>query len=217
MDTQTDRATVLYLASGSPRRWELMQQLNVPFDVIQAPIDEAAFPHEMPDAYVRRMAVEKAQAGFDKVRLQSFDLQANSKAEAKVWVVGGDTAVIVDNRIFGKPVDKADALRMLSALSGQTHLVLSGLAIIHNEQTFTAISSTQVTFKTLTLEDIEGYWETGEPIGKAGGYAIQGCGARFIKTIHGSYSGVVGLPLYELDQLLIKSGYRAELKGRLDA
>lgn len=213
METQADRAVALYLASGSPRRQELLQQLNVQFEVVQAPIDEAVLPDEKPEGYVQRMAIEKAQAGFAK----AFSESPSFKTGVKSWVIGGDTAVILGDQIFGKPADEMDALHMLSALSGQTHLVLSSLAIIHNGQIFTALSSTQVTFKSLTTEDIHDYWQTGEPLGKAGSYAIQGLGARFIKMIHGSYSGVMGLPLYELDQLLIESGYRAALKGRLNA
>ena len=213
METQADRAPLLYLASGSPRRQELMQQINLKFDVVQAPIDEVALPDETPEDYVLRIATEKARAGYLKVLAESSD----SKLSSKTWVVGGDTAVIVDGHIFGQPTDQADAQRMLSTLSNKTHLVLSSLAVIHNTQLFTAINSTHVTFKTLTHQDIQDYWLSGEPIGKAGGYAIQGLGARFIKMIQGSYSGVMGLPLFELDQLLTESGYYTELKGILNA
>ena len=209
METQADRATLLYLASGSPRRQELMQQLNLQFEVVQAPIDESVLADETPQAYVLRIAVEKAQAGYAKAR--------SHNTRAKIWVVAGDTAVIVDNQIFGKPTNQTDAERMLTALSGKTHLVLSSLAVISNGQTFTAVNSTSVTFKVLTPQEIQDYWLSGEPVGKAGSYAVQGLGARFITSIQGSYSGVMGLPLYELDQLLTESGYNTELKGILNA
>lgn len=213
MEAQIDQTIELYLASESPRRQELLQQLKVQFEVIQAPIDESVLAAETPEAYVQRMAIEKAQAGFSKLVSET----SSGKVSEQTWVIGGDTAVVLGGKIFGKPLDKADALSMLQALSGQTHLVLSSLAIINNKQVFSVLNTTQVTFKVLSPIEVNDYWQTGEPLGKAGGYAIQGLGARFIKTIHGSYSGVMGLPLYELDQLLTESGYRTALKGRLNA
>ena len=213
METQAGRAPLLYLASGSPRRQELMQQLNLQFEVIQAPMEEAVLPNESPEAYVKRIAVEKAQAGYVKACAGRSGMQAGKG----VWVVGGDTAVIFEQQIFGKPKSEMDAKRMLSVLSGQTHQVLSSLAIVHNNQVFSAINSTLVTFKPLAEAEINQYWLSGEPLGKAGAYAIQGLGAKFIKTIQGSYSGVMGLPLFELDQLLTESGYQTELKGILNA
>lgn len=213
MEAQIDQTIELYLASESPRRQELLQQLKVQFEVIQAPIDESVLATETPEAYVQRMAIEKAQAGFSKLDSET----SSGKVSEQTWVIGGDTAVVLGGKIFGKPLDKADALSMLQALSGQTHLVLSSLAIINNKQVFSVLNTTQVTFKVLSPIEVNDYWQTGEPLGKAGGYAIQGLGARFIKTIHGSYSGVMGLPLYELDQLLTESGYRTALKGRLNA
>jgi len=216
METQIPRTQLLYLASGSPRRQELMQQLNLQFEVIQAPIEEAVLPNETPSAYVKRIAIEKAQAGYAKALSKRQGEPADS-ADSDVWVVGGDTAVIFNQHIFGKPVNEADAKRMLSILSGQTHQVLSSLAIVHNNQVYCTINTTQVTFKALTDREINDYWLSGEPEGKAGSYAIQGLGAKFIKTIHGSYSGVMGLPVFELDQLLTESGYQTELKGILNA
>ena len=202
METQADRATLLYLASESPRRQELMQQLNLQFEVVKAPIEEVVLPEETPQAYVKRIAQEKAQAGFAKLPPQL--------SEAPIWVVGGDTAVVLEGQVFGKPANDVEAKKMLSMLSGQTHQVLSSLAVLCNDNVYSAISTTQVTFKNLTKAEIDEYWLTGEPEGKAGGYAIQGLGAKFIESIDGSYSGVMGLPLYELNQLLIESGYVAE-------
>lgn len=203
METQADRATLLYLASESPRRQELMQQLNLQFELVKAPIEEFVLPEETPQAYVKRIAQQKAQAGLAKLSPQL--------SEAPIWVVGGDTAVILDGQVFGKPANDVEAKKMLSMLSGQTHQVLSSLAVLCNENVYSAVSKTQVTFKHLTKAEIDEYSLTGEPEGKAGGYAIQGLGAKFIESIHGSYSGVMGLPLYELNQLLIESGYVAEM------
>ncbi|MEA3404501.1 MAG: Maf family protein [Pseudomonadota bacterium] len=195
MKTQTDELPLLYLSSGSPRRQELMQQLNLKFKVINVPIEEQVLPEEDPEAYVTRIAIKKAQAGFDKV------------ASNQAWIIGGDTAVVLGDEVFGKPESEADAYRMLSLLSGQTHTVLSAIAIVRDTQVFSALNQTQVTFRVLSEQEMTEYWSSGEPIGKAGSYAIQGLGARFIKNLQGSYSGVMGLPLYELDQLLTESGY----------
>jgi len=191
---------MLYLSSGSPRRQELLKQLGLNCQVVNAPIDETALPNENPQAFVLRIAKEKAFAGFKQI--------ANQSTKQYAWVIGGDTAVVLGDEVFGKPCDKADACKMLRALSGKTHTVLSGVAIVHNGEVFSAVNQTQVTFKALSTEDVEAYWLTDEPKGKAGAYAIQGLGARFIRTIQGSYSGVMGLPLYELDQLLTESGYK---------
>ncbi len=196
MKTQLDELLKLYLSSTSPRRQELLQQLKLEFEVVNAPVEEVALPHESAESYVRRIAIEKALAGFNKV------------FGKKIWVIGGDTAVILDGKVFGKPRNEADALRMLSQLSGKTHSVLSGLAVVHDGQVFSAVNRTEVTFKNLSDSEIRAYWQSGEPQGKAGSYAIQGLGAVFIENIQGSYSGVMGLPLYELDQLLTESGFK---------
>lgn len=198
MEAEHEAKKLLYLASGSPRRQELMRQLKLDFDVIEAPVEEVALPNESPESYVRRIAIEKALAGFNKV------------AGKQIWVAGGDTAVILGDKVFGKPRNEADALGMLKQLSGKTHRVLSAVAIVYDGEVFSELSQTDVTFRALSDIEIHNYWLSGEPQGKAGSYAIQGLGARFIERIEGSYSGVMGLPLYELDRLLRESAYSKE-------
>ena len=187
----------IFLASESPRRKELLQQLGLQFEVVNAPVEEIALPNEPPESYVLRIAIEKALSGFNKV------------AGKKIWVVGGDTAVMLSGRVFGKPKNEVDAFRMLSKLSGQTHEVLSAVAIVFDGEVFSALNKTSVTFKVLSESEIMDYISTDEPFGKAGSYAIQGLGAKFIKRIDGSYSAVMGVPLFELNQLLEASGYYA--------
>lgn len=195
MKTQPSDEKLLYLASTSPRRAELMQQLGLQFEIVNAPVEEVALPNETPFSYVRRIAIEKALDGFNKV------------AGKQIWVVGGDTAVVLDNKVFGKPRNAADAVRMLRLLSGKSHTVLSAVAVVYDGEVFSAVNQTEVVFRTLSEQEIQVYWASGEPDGKAGSYAIQGLGARFIEKINGSYSGVMGLPLFELDQLLSQAGY----------
>ncbi|VAW48796.1 Septum formation protein Maf [hydrothermal vent metagenome] len=185
----------LFLASSSPRRKELLQQLNVDFEVINAPIEEVALPNESPESYVLRMAIEKALSGFNKV------------AGKQIWVVGSDTAVVLHGKVFGKPKNAADAFAMLSQLSGTEHEVLSGVAVVFDGEVFSAMSKTRVQFKVMSQVEIEAYIATEESFGKAGSYAIQGVGAKFISHIHGSYSGVMGLPLFELNRLLTEASY----------
>lgn len=185
----------LYLASGSPRRLELVKQLGLVCDVVNAPIEEVALPHESPESYVIRMAVEKAISGYNKV------------SGNQIWVIGGDTMVLSQGKVFGKPRSQADAFRMLNQLSGSTHSVYSAVALMHDGAVFSRMNETRVTFRDLTTTEIEDYWATGEPADKAGAYGIQGIAARFIDKIEGSYSAVMGLPLFELDQLLIESDF----------
>ena len=185
----------LYLASSSPRRAELLQQLHLDFEVILSPIEETGLPKESPQSFVLRMAVEKAFAGYNKV------------PGNQIWVIGSDTAVLVNQKLLGKPKNEVDGLRMLKLLSGRTHQVLSAVAVLTDGEVFSALNTTQVTFKKLSDLEMQTYWQTGEPKDKAGGYAIQGLGAQFIEKIDGSYSGVMGLPLFELNQLLTESGY----------
>ncbi len=194
--TQQNTKTPLYLASGSPRRKELLEQVDLQFEVVNAPVEEVALPHESPKSYVRRIAIEKALAGFNKV------------AGKEIWVIGGDTAVMVDDKVLGKPKNQVDSYKMLTLLSGNLHKVLSAIAIVYDGEVFSKVNVTEVRFKTLSEDEIKHYIESGEPEGKAGSYAIQGLAASFIASIHGSYSGVMGLPLYELDQLLIESGFK---------
>jgi len=181
----------LYLASGSPRRRELLTQIAVPFLTQIAPIDENALPGESPIAYVERLALSKAQAGL-----------AALTDTADAVVLGADTAVVLDGRILGKPTDRADALATLSDLSGRTHEVLTAVALVSRERQVSRVVTSQVTFRALSQVEIEAYWASGEPQDKAGCYGIQGLAAVFVSQLQGSYSAVVGLPLCETAALL---------------
>lgn len=192
MADHPETRTELVLASASPRRRELLAQLGVQFDVVPADIDEYVLPGERPETYVRRMAEGKAKAGW-----------AGASGRP---VLGADTAVVVDGLILGKPRDRDDALRMLELLSGRTHRVISGVAIADGDQVLERLCSTEVTFGEISAAEREAYWATGEPQDKAGAYGIQGLGARFVRHINGSYTGVVGLPLYETAELLRCTG-----------
>ena len=183
--------TTLYLASGSPRRRELLTQIAVPFLTQIAPIDENALPGESPIAYVERLALSKAQAGL-----------AALTDTADAVVLGADTAVVLDGRILGKPTDRADALATLSDLSGRTHEVLTAVALVSRERQVSRVVTSQVTFRALSQAEIEAYWASGEPQDKAGCYGIQGLAAVFVSQLQGSYSAVVGLPLCETAALL---------------
>lgn len=186
----------IYLASASPRRRELLAQLGVEFESIVTDIDESLCPGETADAYVRRMASDKATVALERLPAR------------RAPVLGADTTVIADQEILGKPKDRQAAIAMLRALSGRAHDVLTAVALNDGERKIIAVSHTVVTFRSLSDAEIDGYWATGEPCDKAGGYAIQGLGAVFIEAIHGSYSGVMGLPLFETARLLNGFGYR---------
>ena len=181
----------LYLASGSPRRRELLTQIGVPFLTQIAPIDENALSGESPLAYVERLALAKGHAG----------LAALADSDGAV-VLGADTAVVLDGRILGKPRDRADALATLQALSGRSHQVLTAVALVSRERQVARVVTSQVTFRPLTQAEIEAYWASGEPQDKAGSYGIQGLAAVFVSQLQGSYSAVVGLPLCETAALL---------------
>jgi septum formation protein len=181
----------LYLASGSPRRRELLTQIGVPFHTLIAPIDENTLPGETPIAYVERLARAKAQAG----------LAVLTDPEGAV-VLGADTAVVLDGRILGKPADRDDALATLSALSGRSHQVLTAVALISRERLESWVVISEVSFRPLRQAEIEAYWASGEPQDKAGCYGIQGLAAVFVSQLQGSYSAVVGLPLCETAALL---------------
>ncbi|MEA3243612.1 MAG: Maf family protein [Pseudomonadota bacterium] len=180
---------MIILASGSPRRQALLQQIGVRFRQQVADVDETPLDNESAQDYVVRLAVAKACA----VRQQS--------GADKAPVLGADTAVVVDGRLLGKPADLAHARDMLQLLSGRRHQVLSAVALVQDRQAVAA-SASSVWFRALSEKDIEDYWKTGEPRDKAGAYGIQGIGAIFIERLEGSYSGVMGLPLYETAQLL---------------
>ncbi len=184
--------TMLLLASQSPRRRELLNQIGVPHEVIGVDVDEQRLPGEVPDAYVHRLALAKAQSG-----------QANRPHHS---VLGADTAVVVDDRILGKPRDQEDALHMLVSLSGREHQVLTGVVLLNVDHAYYRLSSSTVRMRTLSRAEALSYWRSGEPADKAGAYAIQGKGAVFISHLSGSYSGVMGLPLFETAELLALAG-----------
>ncbi|MSR17031.1 MAG: septum formation inhibitor Maf [Methylococcaceae bacterium] len=179
----------IILASASPRRRELLNQINVRHLVQTVDIDETPFENEQPENYVQRLALEKA-------------LACRKKFNPKLPILAADTTVVLRDKIMGKPQNEMDAFMMLSQLSGKTHKVFTAIALLGCHQNV-VISSTEVTFKTLTENEIHAYWKSGEPLDKAGSYAIQGKGSIFIERINGSFSGVMGLPLFETAQLLV--------------
>ncbi|MEH6485849.1 MULTISPECIES: Maf family protein [Pseudomonas] len=180
----------LYLASSSPRRSELLQQIGVPFTLCIAPVDETPFAGELPCDYVQRLALAKAQAALA------------SLPEGDAVVLGADTAVVLGQQILGKPLDRDDALATLRSLSGREHQVLSAVAVVSAQRSDVRVVSTAVTFRALSDAEIEAYWATGEPCDKAGSYGIQGLAGVFVTQLQGSYSAVVGLPLCETAELL---------------
>jgi septum formation protein len=182
---------LIFLASASPRRSALLQQIGVAHEVQPVDIDESARPAEPAQAYVQRLACGKAQALWERL-----------PAALRRPVLGADTAVVLDQRILGKPLDEHDHRGMLEQLSGRTHEVHTAVALRHDEGLEVRLSVSRVAFRALQRAEIAAYWRSGEPSDKAGGYAIQGLGAVFVTDIHGSYSGIVGLPLYETGQLL---------------
>ena len=185
----------IYLASGSPRRRELLQQIGVAFRVVGAELDETAHQGESPLAYVSRLAEAKAGVGWERSR----DLGAAP-------VLAADTAVVLDARILGKPAGMNDAMAMLLELSGRAHEVLTAVALRTAAGTLVEVSHSTVTFRSIDPSEARAYWETGEPSDKAGAYAIQGYAAIFISDLKGSYSGVMGLPLFETAALLKAAG-----------
>src|SRR5580765_4754816 len=193
----------IYLASRSPRRRELLAQIGVRFHLLlfrdrpgeAVDVDESTFGGEAADAYVERMARTKAEVGWQRM------VQRNLP---RAPVLSADTTVALDGKIFGKPNDREDAAAMLSTLSGTTHEVLTAVALKSDDSLQSVVSRSEVKFKTLTPAEIAAYVESGECDDKAGAYAIQGRAARFIVELRGSYSGVMGLPLYETAQLLDK-------------
>ena len=180
----------ILLASKSPRRKELLSQLEVDFEIISVDVDESIQSDENPKVYVKRVAKEKAEAG-----LKIFP--ANK-------ILGADTIVVLEDEILLKPTDKSDHINMLKKLSGKTHHVLTAVALANSHETKTIMTETAVTFRVLNENEINHYWDTGEPQDKSGGYASQGIASIFIKRIEGSWSGVVGLPLFETFELIKK-------------
>lgn len=181
----------LYLASGSPRRRELLTQIGVPFSVISADIDETPMNHETPSAYVERLARGKAEAGRRAI-----------VSAGDFCVLGADTAVVLDGKILGKPVDEAQACAMLMLLAGQQHEVLTAIAVLEGDRCESRVVRSLVRFRAIDRDEAAAYWASGEPRDKAGGYGIQGLGAVFVASLNGSYSAVVGLPLCETAELV---------------
>ncbi|HEY6721059.1 MAG TPA: Maf family protein [Burkholderiales bacterium] len=195
--------TRIYLASRSPRRRELLKQIGVSFEVLVlrenptrgSDVDESQLPGELPGDYVRRVCRTKVEAGWDRIvqrRLRRFP------------VLSADTVVCIDGKILGKPADPADATRMLRLLSGREHLVLTAVALKLDDRVELVASESRVSFCELAEPEIEAYVESGEPTDKAGAYGIQGRAAAFVTELHGSYTGIMGLPLYETTQLIAK-------------
>jgi len=187
---------MLHLASRSPRRSELLARLGLDFGVLDIDIPEQRQPGEAPEDYGRRVAREKAGAGLLRVM-----------AVPGAVVLGADTEVVLDDEVFGKPSDDADAAAMLRRLSGRTHRVVTAVSLVSASRELQAVSISEVTFAPLSDAEIAAYVATGEPRGKAGGYAIQGYAQAFITHLSGSYSGVVGLPLYETATMLRAFGF----------
>jgi septum formation protein len=186
---------MLILASASPRRHELLSQAGLKFTVVASNINEDRLPNEAAAAYVQRLAEEKAQAVWNLNK--SLETQ-----DDPLVVLGADTCVVCDGNILGKPVDSADARRMLELLSGRTHVVMTGLAAVTEQKIARDVEITQVTFNQLTDQEIAQYIVSGEPTDKAGAYAIQGYAARWIPRIEGCYFNVVGLPIARTVALL---------------
>lgn len=186
---------MLYLASRSPRRRELLARLGLGFSVLELDVPEQRHADESAQAYVSRVAREKALAGL-----------ARLAAEQDALVLGCDTEVVLDEAVFGKPRDKADAVAMLRRLSGVGHTVISAVSLVSASRQEAAVSVSSVRFAQLPGAVIDAYVDSGEPFGKAGGYAIQGLAEAFVERLEGSHSGVMGLPLHQSARLLAKFG-----------
>lgn len=199
MQEETPAATHMpehvYLASASPRRRELLQQICVTYRTLAVSVDETPLRSENPGDYVARLALAKAHAGFRGLG------QLPPRP-----VLGADTAVVLGDRILGKPRDREEGLAMLAMLSGQEHQVLSAVAVVCKERQSLRVQTSRVRFRTLSTREREQYWATGEPADKAGAYGIQGRAAAFVTHLEGSYSGVMGLPLFETAELLGEFG-----------
>lgn len=197
----------VYLASRSPRRRELLAQIGVRFHLLlfrarageDPDVDEKVLANEAPDAYVLRLARSKAEAGWRRMLQRNLPLAP---------VLAADTTVALDGKIYEKPVDRREAFEMLESLSGRTHEVLTAVALKQDDWVESALSRSEVRFKTLSAREIEHYVATGESDDKAGAYAIQGRAGRFVVELRGSYSGVMGLPLYETAELLERLSQR---------
>jgi len=191
-----DANATIYLASRSPRRQELLQQVGVHYELLPVTVDETPAAGEKAADYAQRLALAKAQAGWSSLA-----------GKNPLPVLGADTVVVANAAIMGKPRDRQQAIEMLQVLSGATHTVLTAVALVAEDR-LVRLNTSHVTFRTLSLSECEAYWESGEPLDKAGAYAIQGLGAAFITRLEGSYSGVMGLPLFETVDMLETFGAR---------
>jgi len=189
----------LILASASPRRQSLLENLGFRCTVMPQDIDENPLPDEKPKALVKRLALTKASSALAELSDNDDRL-----------VLGSDTIVVCADRILGKPQDKADAFAMLRLLSGRSHEVITAVALLNHSKQVGTMSTSMVSFSELSDAEIAAYWQSGEPLGKAGGYAVQGLGAMFVSEIKGSYSGVVGLPIFETVNLFKQFGIGIE-------
>jgi septum formation protein len=189
--------SLIYLASASPRRSALLDQIGVPHRVQPVDVDERALDGEPPNQYVRRLAVLKAETLWERL-----------DAAQRQPVLGADTAVVLDAEILGKPRNEQDCVRMLNLLSARTHQVFTAVALRVSDGCEARVNVSEVTFRKLAADEIQRYWHSGEPADKAGGYAVQGRAALFIERIAGSYSGIMGLPLFETGELLAAAGAR---------
>ena len=191
--TESMKHAQLLLASGSPRRQALLGLLGVRFEVVANDVDEVRGADEGPREYVRRLAVEKAQAAH---------------RHHSGIVLGADTIAVLDGVIMEKPIDRRDAYRMWHAMSNRCHEILTAVAVVNDQRTESVVTSTSVWFRAISEAEMAYYWDTGEPQDKAGAYAIQGIGGAFVERIQGSYHGVVGLPLVETSELLSSFGVK---------
>lgn len=187
---------MLYLASASPRRSELLTQLGMTYQVVVADVPEVRSPDETALAYGYRVSLAKAEA-------------ASKCLPESAWILSADTEVIIDDETLGKPKDKTHFMHMMRRLSGQTHAVQTVICLKHEHDCWQNHQLSLLTFRSLSDQELEAYWLSGEPEGKAGGYAIQGRAQAWISQFQGSYSAVMGLPLYETQQLLRLAGYSA--------
>ncbi|CAH7006680.1 nucleoside triphosphate pyrophosphatase YhdE [Vibrio chagasii] len=191
----------LVLASGSPRRKELLSQLGYEFSVLVTDVEECKHAQETAEEYVKRLSLDKALAALSLLAAKSSEEQQGASGSDTV-VLGSDTVVVSQGQVLEKPADFSDSKRMLTQLANGRHQVMTAVSVVSKEKQKTEIVITDVWFKPLSEKEIEQYWQTGEPCDKAGSYGIQGLGGRFVTRIEGSYYAVVGLPLFETDQLL---------------
>ncbi|MEZ9316156.1 Maf family protein [Vibrio lentus] len=198
----------LVLASGSPRRKELLSQLGYEFSVLVTNVEECKHAQETAEEYVKRLSLDKALAALSLLQVSASEEQHVVPGSDTVVpsldavVLGSDTVVVSQGQVLEKPADLADSKRMLTQLANERHQVMTAVSVVSAEKQKTEIIITDVWFKPLSEKEIEQYWQTGEPCDKAGSYGIQGLGGRFVTRIEGSYYAVVGLPLFETDQLL---------------